>query len=133
MYFQRIIMSALLVGALAGMLATAVQLWQTVPIIQSAEVFEAESVPAAAHASPGTSTHDHGAHAHPADAWSPADGMERSGFTLLSNILTAVAFALVILAAMVISLPSDNAKKLSWLHGILWAPLATLPFFWRQP
>lgn len=127
MYFRRIILSALLVGALAGVMATAVQLWQTVPIIQSAEVFEGVSAPAA-------SVHDHaaqnqGAHAHPADAWAPADGLERSGFTLASNILTAIGFALVVLVAMVLSLPSDNSKKLGWLHGLLWAAAGYVTFF----
>ncbi|MBT7943391.1 MAG: hypothetical protein HN719_08550, partial [Alphaproteobacteria bacterium] len=52
MIFRRIVFSALLVGGLSGLLLTAVQFWQVIPIIQSAELFEAEPA----------STHDHATH-----------------------------------------------------------------------
>ena len=121
MIFRRLILSALLVGFLAGMLATAVQLWHVVPIIQSAELFEAPPAAVPVHGQAG--------HQHSEDEWAPADGVQRSSFTLISNVLTAIGFALVLLAAMVASLNRGAAAKLDWRHGLLWAGAGYAVFF----
>jgi len=47
---QRIVMTALLAGALAGIAVFALHMWQTTPMILEAEVFE-NGTPAPAHAS----------------------------------------------------------------------------------
>jgi len=73
--------------------------------------------------------HDHAAHEHPAAAWVPEDGFERTGYTLLTNVLTAAGFALVILCAMEISLKGNAASKLSWRHGLLWGGAGYAVFF----
>ena len=117
MIFRRIVFSALLVGGLSGLLLTAVQFWQVIPIIQSAELFEAEPA----------STHDHATHDHAAGA--STDDLERTGYTLLANVLSAVAFALVVLAAMVATLKSNGAAKLTWRHGLLWSAAGYTVFF----
>ena len=135
MIFRRIVIYAFLVGALSGLLLTGVQLFQVIPIIQSAERFEGE--PAAAEAAKVAqpaqahdhAAHDHGGHEHDADAWAPADGAERTGFTLLSNMLSATGLALLVLAAMVASVRLSAANKLDWRHGLLWGAAGYAAFF----
>jgi cobalt transporter subunit CbtA len=132
MVFRRIVISALLVGALSGLLLTAVQLWQVVPIIMSAENFEGggESVAdqsarsPTAHAQAGQAVpHDHG------EAWAPEDGWQRTVFTLLANVLTAIGLALVLLTAIVTALRVNAATKLDWRHGLLWGAAGYAVFF----
>lgn len=139
MIFRRIVVYAFLVGALSGLLLTGVQMFQVIPIIQSAERFEGE--PAAAPAAEAAkavqsaakahdhAAHDHGSHEHSPDAWAPEDGAERTGFTLLSNMLSATGLALLVLAAMVASLRLNAANKLDWRHGLLWGAAGYAAFF----
>ena len=128
MLFRRIVFYAVLVGLLSGLLLTAVQFWQVIPIIQSAERFEGEPVSATATVN-GHSGHDHSGHEHSADAWAPADGMERTGFTLMSNVLSAIGLALVLLAAIVASLKSNIATRLDWRYGLLWGAAGYAVFY----
>lgn len=154
MLFRRVVLSALLVGALSGLLLSAVQRWQVIPIIDTAERFEQSRTPQAAESAPGGvesrdhTTHDHGAqahpaggqadHVHPAGAWGPAEGAERIGFTVLSNVLTAAGFALVMLAAMAAALGRDAATprkaaiRLDVRNGLLWG-LAGYAIFFVAP
>lgn len=127
MLFRRIVFYALLVGAVSGLLLTAVQMWQVVPIIKSAEVFEGP--PAAAPAGHEDHQHAHGGHEHDADAWAPEDGLERTAFTALSNVLIAIGLALVLLAAMVVSIKAKGDHKLDWRHGLLWGGAGYAVFF----
>lgn len=121
MLFRRIVLYALLVGSVSGLLLTAVQFWQVIPIIRSAERFEGEPAFAPAHELAGQE--------HSAGAWEPAEGVERIGFTALSNVLTAAGFALIILAAMVASLRTSAATKLDWRYGLLWGAAGYAVFF----
>lgn len=123
MLFRRIVLYALLVGSVAGLLLTAVQVWQVIPIIQSAERFEGEPASAPAHEHAGQQ------HQHPAGAWEPAEGVERTGYTLLSNVLMAAGLALVILAAMVTAVRANAATRLDWRHGLLWGAAGYAVFF----
>ncbi len=142
MLFRRIVFSALLVGALSGLLLSAVQRWQVVPIIDTAERYEQARVPqadestiAAGHAHPGASDHPHAGHGHADGAWEPAEGAERIAFTLLSNVLTAAGFALGMLATMAVLLRHNVASrrkpamKLDWRYGLLWGLAGYAAFF----
>jgi cobalt transporter subunit CbtA len=133
MLFRRIVLYAVLVGVVGGLLLTAVQTWQVVPIIQSAERFEGAPVTAAPQGSAGYPStahgHDHGAHDHSAGAWAPSDGAERTAYTLLANVLIAIGLALIMLAAMVASLKTHAATKLDWRYGILWGGAGYAVFF----
>lgn len=127
MLFRRIVFYALLVGAVSGLLLTVVQMWQVVPIIQSAEVFEDGSAPApAGHEG---DQHAHAGHEHDAEAWGPQDGLERTAFTALSNVLIAIGLALVLMAAMVASIRANERTKLDWRHGLLWGGAGYAVFF----
>ncbi len=133
MVFRQVIFYALLVGALSGLVLTVVQMWQVIPIIQSAEVFEGAAMQATEDHG-GAGQHEHTAHEHSADDWAPADGAERTAFTLLSNVLTAIGFALVIMAAMLASvmLKLTGAGRFDWRHGLIWGA-AGYAVFWLAP
>jgi cobalt transporter subunit CbtA len=109
----------------------------TTPLIIAAEAYEtaepAAAEPAAApptHA-PGTAAHDHGhdhaapvaATAHDAghdhgDGWAPADGIERTAYTMAANILTAIGYALVLSAALSIARQTGATDKSGWRTGL---------------
>lgn len=135
MLFRQIVFYALLVGVLSGMLLTVVQFWQVIPIIQNAERhFESESV--SAPVSPAEAAHDYAMHEHSDSAWAPEEGLERTGFTLLSNVLAAIGLALLVLVAIVVSLKRNVASvkinfanKLDWRHGLLWGAAGYAIFF----
>ena len=113
MLFRRIVLYALLVGALSGLLMTAVQYWQVIPIIQSAERFEGE------HASAPVDEHE----------GQSASDYERAGLTLLSNVLAAAGFALLILVAIVASRRTHATTRLDWRYGLLWGGAGYAVFF----
>ena len=127
MLFRRVVLSALLVGVLAGLLLSVVQRWQVIPIIETAERFAQAQAPQAEHA--------HAGHDHSAEAWQPAEGAERAAYTVLSNVLTAIGFALIILAAMAATLRSaaiarcQAVTRLDWLSGLLWGLAGYVTFF----
>lgn len=130
MLFRRIVLFALLLGALTGVLLSTVQFWQIIPIIHGAERFEHVRAPQVTEpAREATQAHEKAGHAHPAGAWEPADGAERTAYTLLSNVLTAAGFALVMLAAMVTSLKRNPAAKFDWRYGLLWGAAGYVVFF----
>ncbi len=126
MLFRRIVLYALLVGASAGLLLTVVQLWQVIPIIHSAERFEGEKVPAGVHGHVG---HQHAEHEHSAGAWEPAAGAERTGFTVMSNVLMAVGFALVLLPVMLVSSKTGGESKVNWSKGLFWGAAGYAVFY----
>ncbi len=132
MIFRQIIFYALLVGALSGLVSTAVQMWQVVPIILNAEVYEGgestRPVPAHEH----TGQNELVAHEHPAEEWTPDDGIERIAYTLLANILTAMGFALLMMAAMMASLNIGGRKNktpLNWRRGLIWGGAGYAVFY----
>lgn len=133
MLFRRVVLSALLVGAVSGLVLSAVQRWQIIPIIAAAERFEQASQgvgPAHGEAQ----AHEHagradGKHVHPATAWEPAEGTERIGFTVLSNVLTAAGFALVMLAVMAAALRRRAVTGFDWRYGLLWGAAGYAVFF----
>lgn len=155
MIFQRLIWAALASALLVASAQTALQQWQTVPIILAAEVFEDQKVeaPALAHEPATAQAHEHGAqgHAHaamaavaPAQAeaahdhagdeeWAPADGLERTSWTWVANVLHAFAMALLLYAVMGVSVLRGSQRPLwvlaagaaaaGWLSLHLWPSL----------
>ncbi len=122
--FRSMVLAALGIALAAGLVLSAVQALQVSPIIYAAEAFEMEQpeVAAAIHK-------DHGhTHTHNVQAWAPGDGFERLAFTVLSNVLSAFGFAIILLAAMLTA--KDKAKlNVSWARGILWGLAGYLMFF----
>lgn len=126
--FTAIVWRALIVGLLAGLALTALQRVQVVPLITAAEVYEqAEpATPVDHHAHPA-GAHNHAAvHAHSDQDWAPQDGLERSLYTALSNVLAAIGFALVLLSFIALR---DQG---GWQRGLLWG-LAGFAVFFAAP
>lgn len=140
MLFRRLFLCALLVGGLAGLFDSAVQRWQVVPLILAAEVFESAAEPEAyAHA-------DGAAHSHGPQAWAPQDGLERTAYTVLANVLNAIGSALLLLALMAFrsrylaskTISLQSAHGASVRRGLLWGAagwfcLFTLPALGLPP
>jgi cobalt transporter subunit CbtA len=167
---QRLLLTGLLSGAVAGVILTLVHLTMVQPLIAQAEVFEEQGgalISGVQHAHPGgishthsggniphlheqnfhihaegtahvhdgakaghthsaqvaEAGHDHGAHAHNAAAWSPENGMERSLFTLGANLLTAIAFGLLLAAGFTLYGGSINLRQ-----GLFWGGAGFLSF-----
>jgi cobalt transporter subunit CbtA len=106
--FRRILIAALVAGFAAGVLATAVQAARVWPLILTAETFE-NAAPADAH--------QHGT-AAAVEAWSPEDGLERTAFTLLFNLLAGFGFALLLNAALVLRRAAGGQTDAT--TGLLW-------------
>ncbi len=86
--FRRIVFAAVSAGLIAGVLVTALQYVRVIPLILAAEIYETGAV------------HDHGTPAASAEdeAWALAPGVERGLYTLATNLLMAIGFALLLAA-----------------------------------
>ncbi|MER2510527.1 CbtA family protein [Amaricoccus sp.] len=125
---------AALAGLAAGVVMTILQFFATVPLILEAETFE-NAAPAAIEAHDHAATPADGAamtamtaaHAHEDEEWAPADGFQRMGLTAVANIVTAIGFGLLLVAA------SEFAGGIaSPRQGVLWG-LAGFAVFTLAP
>lgn len=127
MIFQRLIWAALAAALLLGSLQTGVQRLQTVPIILAAEVYEGQKLEAPALAAPVVDAHVHvhaQAHSHDAGhaeaaAWSPEDGVERTFWTWVANVLHAFSMALLVLAVMGVAQWRFPQQRTLWLAALV--------------
>jgi len=115
--FRSIVFSAVLAGAITGVVVTGAQMVSTVPLILKAEVFETAEEPAASPAA--GHTHDAAApahsHDHDEEAWAPQDGFERNAYTTLVNVVSWIGFGLLMAGAFVLS-----RRDITWREGFLW-------------
>ncbi len=110
---RRLVFAAACAGLLTGLFVTVLHQVGTVPLILRAEMFER----AAEQAAPA---HDHpagtpAAHDHNAPSWQPQDGLERTAYTALADILTAIAYGLLLAAGLAL-LGADP----TWRTGLWW-------------
>jgi cobalt transporter subunit CbtA len=117
--FRAIVFTSVLVGIVAGTAVSLVQFAGTSQLIARAEVFEkAGETDAVSPVATAKEAHEHtstSARVHEEGAWEPADGLERSAFTLAANILTAIGYALVLCGLMAL-----RGKPVTWRTGLLW-------------
>lgn len=106
--FRKLMIVVLCAGAVSGLVLFALQHFTIVPLIESAERYE--------------TAEDH----HHAE-WQPAAGLERTGFTLLTTILSAIGFAAVFFGFLSVTGKSLNARR-----GALWG-LAAFACFHLAP
>jgi cobalt transporter subunit CbtA len=111
--FRSIVLCSALVGLIVGAVVSVAQQFGTVPLILEGEVYER----AAETAMPIAATHPHEAmgHGHSAAAWEPAEGLERTAFTVVINILTAIGNALILTGVFVM-----RGRPVGWREGLLW-------------
>lgn len=106
--FRSIVFSSALAGLIVGSVVTVAQQFATVPLILNAEVYEQAEVGAAATAA----EHEHD---RAAEAWEPADGLERNAFTALLNIVDWIGFGLMLIGLLVLL-----RRPVTWREGFLW-------------
>ncbi|MBI0433470.1 CbtA family protein [Roseomonas sp. KE0001] len=121
-HLRRLLAVALFAGILAGAVASLGHQWNTVPTILVAETYEHQD-----SAAPGQADHAAEAHEHGAEAWAPEDGLERTLYTVLADMLTGIAYALLLGAAM-----SLRGAVADWRQGLLWG-LAGFAVFTLAP
>jgi len=99
--FRKLVYLTLASGTIAGLLLFIVQHYALFPLIEKAEVYES----AAENSAP---------HHHGDEGWQPSDGFARTAFTVLTTVLTSVAFSAVFLG-----LASLVPVTLNWRKGLL--------------
>ena len=98
--FQKIFFAAVVSGVIAGLFATAVQSVRVIPLIYEAEKYERrEPVPI-------PQTHEDGA--------DEGEGFSRLALTLVSNVVSAIGFALLLVGCFALQ------GEVDWKKGILW-------------
>lgn len=118
--FRNLFLAAVLAALCAGLVNSAIQYFRVTPLILHAEEFE------------GAPLHDHAeaaatVAAAPAvpepEQWAPQDGLERTFYTVLANLLAAAGFALVIGAvSLLFNLP------ITFANGVVWGCAGFLVF-----
>ena len=116
---KQIFYPGLLAGVVAGLFIFAAQQIKLVPLILEAEKFENAAsaghthLPATAPKEAQTPAPAEAAHGR--DEWAPDDGFERTAFSLLSNVITAIGFGLVLAGAIALS-----RRQVDWRQGVIW-------------
>lgn len=109
--FHRVFLTAIIAGLCAGLALFAAQRAKIYPLIERAEVYEAQA--ATAH------HHDHGAPAAPEAAeWEPAPGLERAAYSLLADMVAGVGFALLLIGAA--ALAESRGHAIDARRGLWW-------------
>ncbi|ANN58790.1 cobalt transporter [Mesorhizobium loti NZP2037] len=148
--FRNVVFIAAIAGLVAGVVLACMQAYATVPLILKAEVYEqaegghshdhapaptgaasgkAMSSAAPAANSMSAATPAPAAAAAPAEdeGWAPADGFERFAFNVVSNVVTGIGFALILVAV------SEFAGGIgNWRQGVFWG-LAGFAIFTLAP
>jgi cobalt transporter subunit CbtA len=135
MLFRRIIFSALCIGLLSGFLFSIVQYFGVSPIILAAEqyeIVEVQAAPVQSHHHGETLSDGHhdsgGGHHHNTEAWSPSDGIERSLYSLLANVLAGIGFAAIVLSIMC-QLQLKGWVTFSPMKGLIFGLAGFVAFF----
>lgn len=141
---SKAVTTVLLSGFVAGVLVTGAQMLKVTPLILQAEKYEdgTEVLPHT-HEQSGI-THEHelkgvaldvhtalitahkkevSANDHASVNWSPEDGVERTFYTGISNIVTGIAFSLMLVAVYLL-----RGKPVNMNSGLLWGTAGFLIF-----
>jgi cobalt transporter subunit CbtA len=108
---SRIFATAVLAGAIAGAAVWGAQLFKVVPLILEAEVYEQGMTPD----SPALAPDPAGEQTAAEEPWAPANGIERNAYTLLTNLITGVGYALILTAIIALT-----GREVDWKAGLLW-------------
>lgn len=99
----RLLATALIAGLASGIVLSLVQLAWLTPLIHEAETYEMAGAASA------------GQDDHAAEPWAPEDGVERTFYTVLANVLNGVGFALLLGGAIALS-----GREIDWRRGLIW-------------
>jgi cobalt transporter subunit CbtA len=120
--FRQIVFAAALSGLIAGILMAIAHAVGTVPIIRQAELYE-KAAAADGTVVGATVTSASPAHDHDAGGWEPADGLERTAYTVTFDVLAAIGFALLLTSAYALS-----GRDIGWRRGLLWGAAGFVAF-----
>ncbi len=109
-----ILVAALIAGTLTGILFTAIQHLQVIPLIQKAEIYESGN---------NIAQHNHAQHEHTHTKDDNNELLDRYLFTLLANVLAGIGFSLLLAGAITLS------KQAGWQKGLLWGVAGYLSFY----
>lgn len=120
---SRVLVTGLTAGLLAGLFVAAIQIAWITPIILEAEIYESAEAPTgapgpASRLGPAGASFALPAAERPEEkegAWAPEDGIERTLFTVLTNVLTGVGYGLILVAAFTLS-----GRHVDPRLGVLW-------------
>src|SRR5438477_9303646 len=115
--FKRIVSAAAFAGVFAGLLLTAIQQIEIMPLIRKAEVQEEAAIAAS------QSAHEHASIGREQEAWAPRHEWERLLASAISNTALATGFALLLVSAM------SKQGKTGWRTGLLWGTAGYAVFF----
>jgi cobalt transporter subunit CbtA len=121
--FGRIFLTALAAGLLSGIFIWGAHSLKTTPLVLAAEVYEDAGPAAGEHQEHPQQE----AQAAAESEWAPGDGFERSFYTLLTDVLTSVGFAFLLVGAI-----SLSGRSIDWRLGVLWG-LAGFSAFYVSP
>lgn len=113
-FINRIFLTALLAGGIAGLILAGIQQITVVPMILEAETYEVSSGGVGSRHSNASHSHGHGNVETGAEVWAPQDGIERSFYTFLNCVIAGIGFALLLAACYAIR------QNVNWRVGILW-------------
>ncbi len=114
--FGRIILTALAAGLISGVFVWGAHMVKTTPLILAAEVYENSGDGGAAeHRKNETAAPSAPSAPQAEEAWAPEDGVERSLYTLLADVITSIGFAFLLVGAI-----SLSGRDIDWRRGILW-------------
>ena len=124
---RRILLAGIVAGLIAGGALTLLQAGAVTPILLEAETWEpggGKGKESAGEGSALSTAHDHEGHAHDhGEAWAPEDGIERVAWTAVSNVATAIGFALLLVALFA------WRGGATWRQGLLWGAAGFVVFF----
>jgi len=104
---SRIFATAVLAGLIAGAAVWGAQVIKVVPLILQAEVYEQGMSPDSPAPVDGQAAAE--------EPWAPANGFERNAYTLLTDLITGVGYALILTAIIALT-----GREIDWKAGLLW-------------
>jgi len=104
--FRKLMSVVFLSGTLAGLGLFVVQRLTVIPLIETAETYEAAQ-------------HENSGAPHEEEGWQPADGRERTFFTALTTILTGIGSAAILFGGLALFGAQVTASR-----GALWGLVA---------
>ena len=118
--FGRIILTALAAGLLSGIFIWGAHSIKITPLILAAEVYEDAGSRADNHQEQSQQV----APAAAESEWAPGGGFERGFYTLLTDVLTSIGFAFLLVGAITLS-----GRSIDWRRGVVWGLAGFAAFF----
>ena len=112
---QRLLITGLISGVVAGAVATIFHFFMVQPLILEAEKYEIESLVVATSEEPSLS------HTHETQAL--GDGILRSTFTFIANVIVSIAFGILLATGLTL-----YGRSIDWIAGIGWGVSGFLAF-----